>query len=209
MLNFSSFIQNSEVSDALKPFLQQLGMSSSMAEVHALFTGLICSPSQKSTEHAFSWTENLDLDLDLNNLLVKEALDVLDSFYQVIETSLSSSQFDFQLAIVENDPIEIRLADFSLWVQNFLYGLGLNNSNFKKENNIKNASDQLQEILTDLVNISHAEDYQLENNEEDEQSLFELIEYVRVGVILIADELMPESAPNRIDIPEHLNKSLH
>ncbi len=195
MLDFSSFIQNSEVSDALKPYLQQLGMSSSMAEVHGLFSGLICSSQKLPSQEVYFWTKNLDLEIDINNLLVKEALEVLDSFYQMIKTSLSSAEFDFQLAIVEEDTFDIRLADFSLWVQNFLYGLGLNSSASKKDNKISNPSPQLQEIISDLVNISHAEDYQLEGNEEDEQSLFELMEYVRLGVILIADE-MSQEMPN-------------
>jgi len=193
MLNFSSFIQNSEVSDALKPFLQQLDMSSSMAECHGLFTGIICSVNKNSINkepaQQIDWFGLIDLEADKNNLLVKEAIEVLNSFFEMIQNSLSSNEFDFQLAIVEDEPLDIRLADLSLWLQNFLYGISLNAADADNENSLNKASKELQEIVADFVNISHADDYQLEGSEEDEKSIFELMEYVRVGVLLINDEL--------------------
>lgn len=187
MLNFSNFIQDSEVSDALKPHLQQLNMNSSMAEVHGLFTGIICF--EKDT--AIHWIDILDSDIDKQNILAKESIEILDAFYQMIKSSLYANDFDFQIAVLENEPFEIRLADFSLWVQSFLYGFGLNSTENNQNNtdNLSNLPSQIQEIINDFVNISRAEEYQISADEEDEQSLFELIEYVRMGVIHIADEL--------------------
>ena len=213
MLNFSLFYQNSDVADALKPYLQQAGMSSSIAEAHGLFSGLICTSREKDSQQAFSWVEKLDLEIDQDNLLVKEALDVLDSFYQMIKSSLASTEIEFQLAIIDNDPIEQRLADFSLWVQSFLYGLSLN-KNFK----LQECSKQIQEIVNDFVKLSHAEDFELNTEEknaekENEQSLFELIEYVRIGVITINDELNLNTNRQNIIIPiddsEQSERQLH
>jgi uncharacterized protein len=201
MLNFSLFYQNSDIADALKPYLQQAGMSSSIAEAHGLFTGLICTNQGKDPQQVFPWVEKLDLDIDQDNLLVKEALEILDAFYQMIKSSLASTEIEFQLAIIDNDPIEQRLADFSIWVQSFLYGLSLN-KNFK----LQQCSKQIQEIVNDFVKLSHAEDYELTTEEENaekenEQSLFELIEYVRIGVITINDELNLITNPQKIVIP--------
>lgn len=202
MLNFSLFFDNSDASEGLKPFLQQIGMSSSIAEAHGLFTALICLANktipEQDNKQTISWVSNLDLDIDQNNLLVKEALEVIDSFYQAIKSSLSSTDMEFKLAIVDNDPLEQRLGDFSIWVQSFLYGLGLN-KNFKLQEN----SQQLQEIINDLVKLSHAEDYELNSEEEDnEQSLFELIEYVRIGVIIISDEFNLNKKPQKTPLFE-------
>ncbi len=188
MLNFSLFYQNSDIADVLKPYFQQAGMSSSMAEAHGLFSGIICTADQKTSLQPFSWVEKLDLEIDKSNLLVKEALYVLDSFYEMIKSSLATTELEFQLAIIDNDPFEQRLCDFSLWVQSFLYGLSLNN-NFNPDQ----CSQQIQEIINDLVKISHAEDYEIcteteDIQEENEQSLFQLVEYVRVCVIIINDE---------------------
>jgi len=212
MLNFSSFLQNSDAAEGLKPYLQHVGMSSSIAEAHGLFSGLICLENSKKQESEDkktpSWLKTLDLDYDDNNLLVKEAIEVVDAFYQSIKTSLTSTDIEFQLAIFENDTIEQRLADFSIWVQSFLYTLGLN-----KNFNLQDCSEQTQEIINDLVKISHAEDYELSAEEEDEQSLFELIEYVRIGTIIISDEFNLNNNPQKIDIPEEFsepnNKQLH
>jgi uncharacterized protein len=207
MLNFSSFLQNSETAEELKPFLQQVAMSSSIAEAHGLFSGLIClenttkQEQEQENNKTLSWVNKLDLDIDNNNFLVKEALEVVDSFYQSIKNSLSSSDIEFQLAIFENDSIEQRLADFSIWVQSFLYALGLN-----KQFKIQQCSEQTQEIINDLVNLSHAEDYELSAEEEDEQSLFEMIEYVRISTIIINDEFNPDNNPQKIHIPEELDE---
>ena len=212
MLNFSSFLKSSDAAEGLKPFLQQIGMSSSIAEAHGLFTGLVCmantTKQNKENKEAFFWANKLDLDIDQNNLLVKEALEIVDAFYQSIKTSLTSTDIEFQLLIFENDALEQRLADFSIWVQSFLYALGLN-KHFKLED----CSEQVQEIINDLVQLSNAEDYELSAEDDDEQSLFELIEYVRIGTIIISDEFNVITNPQKIDIPQQFddqsNNQLH
>ena len=204
MLNFSSINQNSSISEALQPFLQQIGMSSSVAEAHGLLSGLICSGSNNQGNDY--WLNKLDLDIDQNNVMVKEAIEVIDAFYQTIKSSLDATEIEFQLAIDDNSSLNDRLSDFSLWVQSFLYGMGLN-SNF----DMQKCSEQVKEIVTDFVQISHADDYKLDIDtlENDEHALFELMEYVKISVILINDELNKHIDIQRITIPEGSETQLH
>jgi uncharacterized protein YgfB (UPF0149 family) len=118
MLDFSSIHQNSAISEALQPFLQQIGMSSSIAEAHGLFSGLICTAN--NNKETYFWVKKLDLDIDNNNLLAKEAIEVIDTFYQTIKSSLDATEIEFQLAVNEEDTLNDRVSDFSLWVQSFL-----------------------------------------------------------------------------------------
>ena len=78
------------------------------------------------------------------------------------------------------------------WCQGFLSGLTLGGiSDFDK------LGTDAREVVEDLVEIARAgTSYHLEGSEEDEQAYAELMEYLRVGVLLINEELQPlKSAP--------------
>ena len=45
------------------------------------------------------------------------------------------------------------------------------------------------EFMQDVVEISRAGDFELDNEEEDETAYMELVEYIRMGVMLVRMEL--------------------
>ena len=54
------------------------------------------------------------------------------------------------------------------------------------------------ELVRDITEISRA-DFEIEEaDEDDEQAFSEVVEYVRMGVLLINDELQPLKAPARL-----------
>jgi len=196
MDNQQNQLNFNELTDYFRPFLQQIGMNSSLAEAHGLFAGILCvnPPSindnldkNDSEENLDSqdniWFELLDLEIDQNNYLAVEAKKEVDVFYQSILQQLNSEDMDFKLLITDDDNINERVADFSIWIQSFLYGLGLN-----KDALLDKGSEEVKDFIKDIVQISHAEDYELSSEDEDENALFELIEYVRMGVLLIYQE---------------------
>ncbi|MBF0266649.1 MAG: YecA family protein [Gammaproteobacteria bacterium] len=182
--NTQNKLNFNELTEYFRPFLQQIGMNSSLAEAHGLFTGILCvnPPSLKETQ-TFLWFDLLDLHMDSNNYLASEARNEIDVFYQSILAQLNSEDLDFKLLISEEDNINDQVTDFSVWIQSFLYGLGLN-----KEALLDKGSQEIKDFIKDIVEISHAEDYQLSDSDEDENALFELVEYVRMGVLLIYQE---------------------
>jgi len=186
---------DSEVSESLRPFLQKVGMSSSLPEAHGLFSGILCGSSAEQKKKQRLWLSLLDLKIDAGDMLAQEAIDVVDGFYKTTLNALSASELDFQLAINEHASLDERLEDFSIWVQGFLYGIGLSHSDDFSKN-----SEQVQEFMQDLLQISQAEEYELSDSEEDEHALFELIEYVRVGVLLVFEELNPIAQSTPIDM---------
>ena len=176
----------------LPPFLQQIGMNASALEAHALFTGLQCNaraPSEGKNTLIPAWCEQLALEIDWRNALDKEAVQVLDQFYQYIGNTLRNTQMTFALPINDNAPVVEQVEDLALWVQGFLYAFSL-----AGEQSLRQRNQQSREMVADLVQISRAMDYQLDDEQDDQQSLIELTEYVKVVVISLFDErhLYPE-----------------
>jgi len=56
----------------------------------------------------------------------------------------------------------------------------------------------VREILRDLVEISKVAFEAAEAGEEEERAYAEIVEYVRVGVLLINEEMHPVKAPPRL-----------
>ncbi len=85
----------------------------------------------------------------------------------------------------EEASIEERSAALREWVQGFLYGLGL--GGLKEFDQL---SEQAREFSRDLLQIGNLEVAD-EESEESEKALFEIVEYVRMGVLVLRDELSP------------------
>jgi len=174
-----------KIAEYLRPYLQQIEMSSSLAEAHGIFTGILCSSQfdLETDKQDYLWFDLLDLKIDEQNALALEAKSEVNNFYFYVLQCLLAEDLDFQLAINENDAIMDRIDDFSVWVESFLYGLALNPAS---QTVLK--SEQIKDFIADLIKISRAKEFDLQTDEEDEAALFELTEYVRMGVLLVFEE---------------------
>ena len=68
------------------------------------------------------------------------------------------------------------------WCQGFLAGLGLSS--------VQTSDDQVLEMIKDISEISQLE-VDLLDNEENVQDFYEIVEYVRMGVLFIQEALQP------------------
>ncbi|MGH8453584.1 MAG: UPF0149 family protein, partial [Nevskiales bacterium] len=93
----------------------------------------------------------------------------------------------------DDDALNLRVDALAEWCQGFLYGLAT-----KPALDLNQASSELREVVSDLIQISRAgiEDDEDPDEDADENAYTELVEYVRAGVQLIFLELRPaEEAP--------------
>jgi uncharacterized protein YgfB (UPF0149 family) len=108
------------------------------------------------------------------------------------QTVLGSEDFGFQLLLPDDTAgLAARLEALANWCQGFLFGIS-----HAGVADIQGLPGELPEIVEDFVNISRAEDFELENDEEDEAAYMELVEYVRVGVQLFHEELRVQADTN-------------
>ncbi len=86
----------------------------------------------------------------------------------------------------DEQSIETRAAALAAWCQGFIYGLG--------SSSLTDATllpGQIGEVVRDLTEITHVGADSTEAEDTNEEAYAELVEFVRVGVQLLFDELEP------------------
>lgn len=168
--------------------LHQLGADMEAAECHGLLVGMLCA---KNNLEPLEWLRVLAPEFDAQDLLQKQARDVLIQLHGSTLNGLSNSNMEFQLIIGEdNDPLEQRIEMLGDWCQGFLLGMARQGwSDYAR------LPGEASEIVQDIVEISNAVSYTLEDDaEENENTYMQLVEYLRTGVLLVNEVLNPTQA---------------
>ena len=101
--------------------------------------------------------------------------------------AVRSASMDFDLLIPGDDrPDRGAHPGTDLWCTGFLYGLGTSGAADPQR-----LPGELGEIVRDLTEITRADVDATDSEEANESALAELVEFVRVGVQLVFDELEP------------------
>lgn len=188
--------QANEVIEKLNTALEQIETEMRAVECHGTLTGLFCAKGELKPEE---WVEYIGHGLDSNDLLQREALAAFKMLFEVTREQLNDSVLDFHPLLPEDDEdVEERIESLGQWCQGFLLGLSAGGIA-----DIDKLPGDSGEILRDLVEIARAGSYELDGDEEDEQSYQELVEYVRTGVLLLNEELHPTKAPPRDGVTLH------
>ncbi|MDP1520637.1 UPF0149 family protein [Porticoccus litoralis] len=158
----------------------------SPSELHGMLCGRISGGQEFDEEELIILVAEL---LDQERERIEDMGDMLPALYAFSRQQICSDGFEFQPLLPEDDmELNQRLEALGDWCQGFLYGLG--NSSISGETEL--AAD-IADALRDLAAISQIGMLEDEEDQEDEVSYTELVEYVRVAVLLIYAELgMPE-----------------
>lgn len=155
--------------------LNQLQSPYSAAEVHGLMSGLMCTPN----EQLGAWQPLLMSQTEDPN-----AMESLEKLYEITSHQLSEFSFEFTLLLPEDSrDINERAEALGLWCQGFLIGLEKLGLSLKT----REPSDTT-EAINDLINIAQINFGDIVENDEDETAYFELVEYVRLAVLMIYHE---------------------
>ena len=169
-------------------------------EFHGMLAGLI---STRGAEAEQLYIEELiPADYDPADLLQQEAIDGIALPYEALREQLNDPLLSFHPLLPEDDnTLDERVDAMAAWCQGYLLGLsrgGLPDS--------AKLSDETNEFLQDILSISRAENFELDGDEEDENALYEIIEYLRTGVVVVHDELQPTApAPPAMNDPSQLH----
>jgi yecA family protein len=161
------------------------GDPAAAAESHGTLCGLLCTASDDLPE---SWIHNtLAEGVDEGAEFDPTAIATLGDLYEETRTSLAGDAMAFRPFLPGEDvDIGLRAEAVGRWCQGFLYGMAVRGL---KE--MTDLPDEVREILEDFSEISRAIHESGDEDEQAEFALFELVEYVRVGVQLIFDLLNP------------------
>ena len=180
----------SEVFDCehIETALQSIEADIGASEIHGTLCGLLCASRNTQID---SWFATLVPAIDNQDLLQREARQALMLLYEETQRQLNDPTCDFQLLLPgDNSDATARTIGLGDWCQGFIMGFMMSGiKDFRK------LPENAAEVAQDIVEISRiGSEYQHEHNEDDAQALEELIEYVRVGVLLMNEEIHPSRA---------------
>lgn len=154
------------------------------AEIHGEFCGLACVMGADAIK---PWVDATLADADSRP---EASVSTLQDLAGDTWSTLDSGEMGFQLLLPpDEESLERRAECLGLWCQGFMHGLGAAGSPGKDSPILKHEG--IRDIVTDFSEITRASFSDEETEEEGEAALVELIEFVRVGVQLVFEELHP------------------
>jgi uncharacterized protein YgfB (UPF0149 family) len=160
--------------------LEGAGSQVVAAEGHGCLCGALCTSPDYSLER---WLDELvAADEEGGEIPPDDALRLLFSDTQ---RALRGDEMEFEPLLPDDDePLERRATALSQWCQGFLYGFGTG-----KPTRAEDLNGQVNEVLRDLSHIAAASVDVGAAGEDEEEAYAEVVEYIRVGVQLVHDEL--------------------
>jgi yecA family protein len=172
--------------------LHGLGAAGDAAEGHGILCGLLCS---KGYVNSGAWIAQMIDEApapptreDGSTQPLPEPL--LDLHSETVRR-INDLNYEFHLMLPDDEEeLAVRVAALAQWCQGFLYGLGIGGiADFSA------LPATVSEIAQDLVEISRASAV-TDGSDEDETAFAELVEYIRVGIQVIYEELQPITPGN-------------
>jgi uncharacterized protein len=118
----------------------------------------------------------------------------LRAVFEATSGALGDTGMSFQpLLPPDEDSIVERTTALGEWCQGFLYGLGVGVA----VPDISALEGEAAEVLRDMTEITHVDVDPADSAESNEAAYAELVEFVRVGVQLLYDQLQPLRDPPR------------
>ena len=171
--------------------LRRAGAACDAAESHGMLCGALCA----GLENDEAWISHVMADAGGSAEAQQACRRMLAVVRDSAHALLAGGSLEFA-PILPGD--ETGLADrtdaLGEWCQGFLFGIGLAGTRIKLEE----MSEETNEVLKDLGQIAQAGFEGDEDSDEDETAYTEVVEYVRVGVQLLYEELQ---APAEIAPP--------
>ncbi len=179
--------------------LSKLACEQSASEVHGSLCGILCA---KHSITIYEWLmltlladagQNVQ-DIKARDLLLEAIGESFKNFFITTITSLADNNLNFNLLLPEQGSAAARLEAIAQWAQGFLLGL-----NLAGVTSFTDYPDEVTEFIEAMAAISTAGDYDLAGDDSDEAAIVEFIEFIRMGVLFINEEMNPVRLP--VDIP--------
>lgn len=159
--------------------LEHIHSTLTPAEAHGVLVGMFCAQADRfdhqvwleaiTPESPYQWE---DLDLKTQELFDELISETIQQF--------EADNFEFELLVMDDEtPIQQRTQAIGEWCQGFLTGLGLGGY-FLNQGVEQDIGEALSDII-EITKISSAAD----ESEESEKAYAEVIEYIRVAILLI------------------------
>ena len=162
------------------------------SQVHGIVAGLLCGKPVQGD----AWQQIIT-----GGETNQTAQAILDNLYKASHKQLADFLFEFQLLLPEaQSNLTERAEGLTLWCQGFLTGLKLAEIPI-----VGRKASEVTEAINDLIEIAKMNYEEVVASEEDEAAYVELIEYVRMAVILIYQDLQEDQGKDQKTLSKHLH----
>lgn len=157
--------------------LETLRLGVGASDLHGSLTGYLCAGGKASVEE---WPRALEIEPEAATALHDEALRCL---YTECRAQLDDPDLGFEPLLPGLEAsVEHRAEALVEWCRGFLGGVGLSGAQPRA------LSTDATEVLSDIGRIASSR-FDYDDAEEDETALLEVLEFVRVGVLLLHAEM--------------------
>lgn len=172
------------------------GSSVNAAEAHGCLVGALCA---RRVYLPAEWLEELLPEAPEKAAEPAAEAGPLHELFTHSRTVLESGDMEFEPLLPPDEAdLAERVEALGAWAQGFLYGFGAAGP-FPRGT----LPAEVAEVLSDLAEVSRAGAVGSETEEAEESALAELVEYLRVGVQLIYDELADLRATQTASTARH------
>jgi len=168
--------------DSIQNALDRLGATADAAESHGTLCGLLLDNSGMAI-----WLGHTLEELpEKADVLALEQLQILQQLFEDTREQLNGGDMSFDLLLPDDsDDLAARLMSLSDWCQGFLYSIGIIG-----KDKMQSLDAHSQECLSDLLEISKLDHHEA-SSEETEQQFSELVEHVRMSVLILNETMNP------------------
>jgi uncharacterized protein YgfB (UPF0149 family) len=146
------------------------------SQVHGLICGILCGNPNTNA----AWE-----DIITGGKNTEQTHEILHTLYDASAKQLDEFLFDFQIVLPsDSEDLPLRAEALTLWAQGFLTGLKLAQVQL-----VDREPSEMTEAIHDLIEIAKMNYEDVVASEEDEAAYVELVEFVRVAVILIYQDI--------------------
>lgn len=180
----------------LSSALQLANAPITASETHGIITGSLCANQHDDKGHWLKLILGTDKPEELK--VFGQLINQLISAYAEARQSLNDADFSHELLMPDGDAsLQERVEAIADWSRGFV--LGLVENGLKAPSSLAGDAGEFMQDLTAISEVTPDDDDNLEGQE---KSLAELIEYVRIGVRLVYEELNPVMA-DQANITKH------
>lgn len=159
------------------------------AEAQGIICGIVCATGNGDAD---AWLSQIIGEDEFNNLSQRHNHDQLKAWHNTVAKQILSDDFEVQLMLPDDeDALADRIDALSDWCQGFLFGLSMCGIR-----ELEKLPHDAKEIMHDILQISNAGYDSNEDEEHNEAAYTEIVEYLRVGMIVILNELNPSDGEN-------------
>lgn len=160
------------------------------AEVHGVLCGMLV---HESSIPADTFAGIILGPIESGDVLKEETKELLKAIHAKTLEQLHDPDLGLELMVLDDDePLEQRVQSVCEWAGGLIYGLAQ-----QGVNTFSKFSEDTADFLSDCKEIAEG-NYELDEDEEHETIYQELLEYLRLGTLMVQEEMQPVKAPPQV-----------